>query len=131
MKLHLLLPGNIKSKKNSKTIIMTGDSPRIVPSKAYYKWEREARKTAYYQWRRAPILDQVEVTALIYYKGRKPDLSGALESIGDCLQGIIWEDDGQITSWNGSRLIHDKNNPRTELIIKTKRDNMEGQNERK
>jgi len=59
-----------------------------------------------------PLSGPLAVRAIIYYKGNRPDLSGALESIGDCFEGILWENDGQIESWDGSRLIYDGKNPR-------------------
>lgn len=127
----LTLPGSIRSKKNSKQIICVPTKQKetntkhfwsrlgwqccfmqIHPSKAYKKWEKEARESI-------PPEDQVTYTGpihvkiTVYYKGRRPDLSGAMESVGDCLEGIAWQDDSQIESWDGSRLIHDVKNPRT------------------
>ena len=66
-----------------------------------------------------PLTCLIHVKALIYYKGPMPDLSGAMESVGDCLEGIAFKDDAQIRSWDGSRLIHDLKNPRTEVFIET------------
>ena len=60
---------------------------------------------------------QVSINAQIYYKGPRCDLSGALESIGDMGESYLWENDKQIYSWDGSRLHHDKKNPRTELTV--------------
>ena len=135
----LILPGSIRSKKNSKKIIAyprqkKGNNKhfwskigwnycyhRIQPSDAYGKWEDEARR---FVWREGPdsitekpLEGLLHVKALIYYKGRMPDLSGAMESVGDCLEGIAWKDDSQIRSWDGSRLIHDLKNPRTEVYV--------------
>lgn len=120
----LTLPGSIRSKKNSKQAIMIGGKncqrrPMIVPSKAYQLWEREARKALILAlpFGFKPIEGALEIRAMIYYKGPRPDLSGCLESVGDCLQGLVYDDDGQIESWDGSRVIHDKDNPRTEVEI--------------
>ena len=134
----LTLPGSIRSKKNSKKIVSipahkeTANKHhwakmgwqfcymQIQPSSAYKKWEKEAR---------ASILDQlppefefitgpIKVKMLAYYKGHRPDLSGAMESVGDCLENILYCDDKQIESWDGdSRVIHDVKNPRTEIVI--------------
>ncbi|HEC61061.1 MAG TPA: RusA family crossover junction endodeoxyribonuclease [bacterium] len=96
--------------------------PAVLPSKAYLKWEKEAR---IYLWENLPdglekpLEGLLHVKALIYYKGPMPDLSGAMESIGDCLEKIAYIDDKQIMSWDGSRLIHDLKNPRTEVWIET------------
>jgi Holliday junction resolvase RusA-like endonuclease len=65
-----------------------------------------------------PLSCPVRVEVHAYYKGPKPDLSGCLESVGDCLEGIIWANDGEIMSWDGSRVHHDLDNPRTEVIVK-------------
>ena len=93
---------------------------QIHSSTAYKAWEKTARMDAMTQ---LPvgfkiIAGQVRVKVLAYYKGSRPDLSGAYESVGDCLEGIVWENDRQIESWDGdSRLIHDKKNPRTEVTV--------------
>lgn len=120
---HLVLPGSIRSKKNSKQIIWAGKRRLIVPSKAYAAWERQVQvaitRACSHTWKR-PLLPEgdVHVEAHIYYKGGKPDLSGALESIGDALEGYVWANDGQIVSWDGSRLHHDKATPRTEIWVR-------------
>lgn len=119
MEIKLTLPGSIRSKKNSKRIYSVGRFKRVLPSKAYEVWEKEARRCARPEGRHVqPLTIPVSVEAHIYYKGPRPDLSGCLESIGDALQRLIWEDDAQIISWDGSRLIHDKDNPRTEVTVR-------------
>lgn len=115
----IILPGTIRSKKNSKRIFARGKFKTVLPSKAYEAWENQARLAASIQVRGLkPYTEDLEVTALIYYKGQQPDLSGCLESIGDCLEGYLWQNDKQIKSWDGSRLFHDLKNPRTEITIK-------------
>ena len=121
MSLRLVIPGCIRSKKNSKRIYATGRFKKVLPSKAYELWEAGARASALdqlTQWH-CPVIYMggCAVNAQIYFKGQRPDLSGALESIGDCFEGILWENDKQIESWDGSRLIHDKDNPRVELEV--------------
>jgi len=121
--LTLVLPGSIRSKKNSKiaTVIGGKNKPRraiLLPSKAYTAWEKGARRAA---WKHAilpPLTCPVWIEAHIYYKGQQPDLSGSCESIGDCLEGIIYADDSQIYSWDGSRLHHDVEDPRTVVTIR-------------
>jgi Holliday junction resolvase RusA-like endonuclease len=54
---------------------------------------------------------------MIFYKGNQPDIQGAFESIADMMEGVIYENDEQIESWDGSRRIHDKINPRTEIEV--------------
>ncbi len=117
------IPGSLRTKKNHRRPIIVGGKNckrRIanIPSKAYVKWEKEAQALLLPLKQRELLTCPISVEAHIFYKGSRPDLSGALESVGDCLQGIIWANDGQIESWDGSRLHHDLKNPRTELIVR-------------
>lgn len=121
--MEITLPGSIKSKKNSKQIVMVGGRnvkrrPMLVPSRAYSKWENQARKSLWGSVIVPPLTCQIQIEAHFYYRGPQPDLSGCCESVADCLEGIIYADDKQITSWDGSRLHHDKENPRTEVIVR-------------
>ncbi|MDY6893850.1 MAG: RusA family crossover junction endodeoxyribonuclease [Thermotogota bacterium] len=120
MQLNLILPNSIRSKKNSKIIVWRGGKQLIISSKAYRRWEKEARESIHMQMlqKNADLIEHpVEIEAQIYYKGNRPDLSGCLESIGDCLEGVVIKNDRQIISWDGSRVYYDKNNPRTELSL--------------
>ena len=115
--LTLEIPGSIKSKKNSKRIFARGKFKKVLPSKAYEEWEVQARKSLWGQAIIPPLSCPVSVEAHFYYKGPRPDLSGCMESIADCLEGIIWENDSMIESWDRSRLHHDKDNPRTVVKV--------------
>jgi Holliday junction resolvase RusA-like endonuclease len=116
--LTLTIPGTIRSKKNSKRIFARGPLKKVLPSKAYTVWEAAARSYLLSRGYKKLLECAVAVEAHIYYRGRRPDLSGALESVGDCLEGIVWVNDAQIESWDRSRLHHDKDNPRTEIIVR-------------
>lgn len=116
--LYLTIPGTIRSKKNSKRIFSVGKFKRVLPSKAYTVWEAAARSYMLSRGHDSPLECPVTVEAHVFYKGRRPDLSGALESVGDCLEGFVWANDSQIESWDGSRLHHDKDNPRTEITVR-------------
>ena len=120
----VVLPGSIRSKKNSKRACMVGGKhvPKravLLPSKAYVEWEKQARKAVMSQVvpHRAIQSGPVHVRVTAYYKGGEPDLSGILESVGDCLEGILWEDDKQIVSWDGSRKLKDSKDPRTVVEV--------------
>ena len=118
----LILPGSIRSKKNSKIATMIGGKntarrAMILPSKAYKAWEGPARKAATAQYRGEIIDAPVHVRVTAYIRGPMPDLSGCLESIGDALQGVVWRDDKLIVSWDGSRIYRDKEAPRTEVEV--------------
>jgi len=121
--IHLTLPGSIRSKKNSKVATMIGGKnvparAIIVPSKAYQKWEKEIREEIGLTYRGGLKAGPLHVQVIAYCRGRLPDLSGCLESVGDVLENLVWEDDKQIRSWDGSRVFHDKHNPRTEVIVR-------------
>ncbi len=135
--IHLILPGSIRSKKNShrpvtipakgKTQVMgwIGNKWRyaqiiITTGKAYKLWEKEARKAIMLQKPNEfeMFTGPVVVKMLAYYKGQRPDLSGTMESVGDCLEKYIYFDDRQIEQWDGeSRVIHDLKTPRTEVWV--------------
>ena len=121
--LHLILPGSIRTKKNSRQPVWRGGrkKPRrlyLVPSDAYQAWEDEARKSLRGKAIVPPLTCPVSVEAHFYYKGPRPDLSGCCESVGDCLEGILYASDSQIYSWDGSRVHHDPKNPRTEIVVR-------------
>lgn len=112
------ISGSIRSKKNSKQIIKVGNRHIPISSKAYKAWEKEAHKELSIQSRGFGVrIVPVHITATFYYKGSRPDIHGAMESLADCLQGYVIADDRQIESWDGTRIIHDKENPRTEFEI--------------
>lgn len=118
LQFRLALPGSIRSKKNSKRIYAGRKFTRVLPSEAYLEWERRARESIFLQTGKIRLLKgPVAVNAQIYHKGQRPDLSGCFESIGDCLEGFVYENDKQIISWDGSRLWHDLKNPRTIIEI--------------
>jgi len=118
--LHITIPGTIRIKKNSKRIFARGRFKTVLPSKAYENWERTAMISLKIDGDpiKGLLYCPVHVEAHFYYRGRRPDLSGCLESIGDCLQGFIWADDTLIESWDGSRLHHDLERPRTEVFVR-------------
>lgn len=92
----------------------------MLPSEAYLEWEANVRIQArnHIDPQAFPINEPCEVTVKIYYKGNRPDLSGALESVGDCFEGILWTNDKLIMSWDGSRLHKDNEHPRIEICMK-------------
>lgn len=119
----LIIPGSPRTKKNHRIRTKQGKS---LPPKAFTEWEKAAEWEAKIQLRKfkvnTPITTDVYVSAVGYYRGPRPDLSGFLEGVGDCFEGIVWKNDRQIISWDGSRLFHDKDNPRTELKVSWEED---------
>lgn len=107
------------TKKNSQRIVTnkrTGKS-YLIPSKAYEKYEKEAG------WFLKPlgINCPVNVKCLFYMPTRrKVDLTNLLESIDDVMvkYGVLADDDYKVVAaHDGSRVLYDKENPRTEIYI--------------
>lgn len=117
-----------RTKKTSQRIVRFGkhkEHIRVMPSKAYCDWEKEALTQAPLikaALRKAgvetPITDAVSVAATFYRDANRGDVAGFLQALGDYLQkaGIL-ADDVLIDSWDGSRLKKDGLNPRIEVCI--------------
>jgi Holliday junction resolvase RusA-like endonuclease len=117
-KLCFTIPGTIRIKKNSRRIYGFGKFKKNLPSKAYETWELQARALFVMKHFGFPTFTRpCHVQAMFYFKGPEPDLSGCMESVADCLQGLLYENDSQIVSWDGSRKEHSKDNPRTEIMV--------------
>ena len=96
------------TKKNSQRIANCGQYSKILPSKAYAQYEKHTQPS--------------EVVCLFYMPTkRRVDLTNLLEAIDDVLvkYGVLKDDNSEIiTSHDGSRVLYDKDNPRTEVVIK-------------
>lgn len=109
------------SKKNSQQILMRGDGRRfIAPSKAYQQYEKQAG------WflqglRGAKIARPVNVKCLYYMEKKKVvDLPNLINATLDVLTeyGVLADDESRIVvSTDGSRVLLDRENPRTEVTI--------------
>lgn len=111
------------TKKNHQEIVHSSKTgkPFVMPSRQYRDYEAKA---AWYCKRakvQRPIEEPVEVKCLFYMPTRRRvDLTNLLESIDDVLvrAGVIKDDhSGIIVSHDGSRVLYDKQNPRTEVYI--------------
>jgi hypothetical protein len=127
--------GPPRTKKNSLRRIQRGARVYTVPSEAAVAWEASAIAQLCRQYRRdwvgrPPVVPtnaetQVEVRARIFRDADRGDLAGYIQAIGDALQGghgkskipCVLADDRQIASWDGSRLLIDRENPRVELEV--------------
>ena len=136
--LKLIIPGTVRTIKNHKVPIAVpakGEtrwqfkfsklgwvSARVllISSPQYKKWEKEAREAVqpFLDGENMPTTNPVSIVVHFFFKGRRPDLTGALESIGDCLQGYVWENDAQIERIMSATITHDKENPRTEITVR-------------
>jgi Holliday junction resolvase RusA-like endonuclease len=110
------------TKKNSQQILTnhrTG-KPFIAPSSAYKRYEEQA---IYFLTPKpkTPLAGRYCVTAVFYMPTRRSvDLTNLLEAAHDTLVAAkILADDNNtiIASVDGSRVLYDKENPRTEIII--------------
>nr|DAJ09716.1 MAG TPA: Endodeoxyribonuclease RusA [Caudoviricetes sp.] len=116
------------TKKNSMRIVRnrkTGKR-RIMPSQQYMDYEAEAVWHCKRAKVQRPIEEPVEVKCLFYMPTRRRvDLTNLLESIDDVLvkSGVLKDDhSGIIVSHDGSRVLYDKDNPRTVLFIREMED---------
>lgn len=95
--------------------------PFLVPNQKYKKWRSHAVQQLKSEWRDVPLSDFLHVRALFFLpNARRVDLSNLLEAPADALEeaGVI-ENDYFISSWDGSRRMLDRNNPRIELTVRT------------
>lgn len=124
---HYTIPLPPVTKKNSGQIIFTGrkcpvckrgHTPRLLPSKKYREYEEAA---LWCLQRKEPITTPVNVQCLFYMPTkRKVDKSNLEEACHDLLvvAGVLADDNRNIiASTDGSRVLYDKNNPRTEIYI--------------
>ena len=107
------------TKKNSQRIVIRGGKPIILPSEKYKEYEEAAL------WlipkRGTPIDFPVNVKCIFYMPtNRLCDLTNHLEAIDDVMvkAGLLKDDNYKIlASHDGSRVLVDKDNPRTEVEI--------------
>lgn len=111
------------SKKNSQRIFVNRSTgkPFIKPSKQYEDYEAAAMR--YVPKRPTPIDTAVNVKCLFYMPTRRRcDLTNLLEAADDLMvkAGLLADDNYTIIrSHDGSRVLYDKTNPRTEVYIDT------------
>lgn len=115
------------SKKNSQQIMTnraTG-KPFIMPSKKYKQYEKDA---AYFIPKNIYINAPVNIKCLFYMPTRRTcDLTNMLEAIDDIMvrTGILSDDNFNIVAGHdGSRILYDKENPRTEVYITPMQDDL-------
>lgn len=108
------------TKKNSQQIAInrTTGRPFITQSKRYKEYEKAA---LWYIPKGVRITEAVNVKCLFYMPTRRRvDLTNLLEAIDDVMvkAGLLADDAYTIIqSHDGSRVLYDKNNPRTEVEI--------------
>lgn len=125
MKLTFSILGAPITKKNSQQIITNRATgrPFIMPSKQYKEYEKAslAQLSCVKTLRAEPIAEPVNLQCTYYMPTkRKTDLCNLLEATCDILvsAGILADDNSTIVvGHDGSRVLHDKENPRVEVCI--------------
>ena len=111
------------TKKNSQQIFINGRTgkPFVAPSKKFKEYQNAAGIYIKKQIIDSKISFPANVKCLFYMPTkRRVDLVNLLESIDDILThyGIVPDDSAQyIGGHDGSRVLYDKDNPRTEIYI--------------
>ena len=109
------------SKKNSQQIMVNRATgrPFIMPSKNFVQYQKDA--LWFIPKLTKPIDYAVNVKCLFYMPThRKCDLTNLLEAIDDIMvkSGLLSDDNFTIIeNHDGSRVLYDKQNPRTEVYI--------------
>lgn len=109
------------TKKNHQRIFKHGNRTIVAPSEQYKNYEDSA--WAYLRPKpEKPIDYPVEVVCKFYMATRRRvDLTNLLEAVDDVLvkYGILADDNCRIiVSHDGSRVLYDKDRPRTEVTIR-------------
>ncbi len=110
------------TKKNSRQIVMRGKYPVLLPSKQYQKFEKECLPYLRHVKDTVGIINYpVNIECLFYTETkRKIDLTNLLNAIDDAMvkSGLILDDNRDIiAAHDGSRVFHDKFNPRIEVKV--------------
>ena len=107
------------TKKNSQQIVRAKGHYMVLPSKQYRKYEKEASKIL--KWKDEPIDYPVNVECKFYMPTRRRvDIANLTSAIHDVLvhAGVLEDDNRNIVySMDGSRVLYDKEHPRTEIEI--------------
>lgn len=107
------------TKKNSQRIVLVRGRPMILPSQKYKDYERDAMP-ALLPYRKG-YTGPVNLRCLYYMPTRRRvDLCNLLEATCDLLvhHGVLADDNSAIVAGHdGSRVLYDKEHPRTEIYI--------------
>ena len=116
------IPVAPKTKKNGMQIIQIKGRNIILPSKQYLAFEKECLPYLNHVKQAAGIINYpVNIECLFFTETkRKIDLTNLLNAIDDAMvkSGLILDDNRDIiAAHDGSRVFHDKFNPRIEIKI--------------
>lgn len=117
------------TKKNHGRIVMCGRYPKLLPSEAYERYTKAATPFLKVIHNAVGTIDSPVNLKCVFYldKRRKGDLAGYLQAAQDLFveAGILADDNRNIVaSVDGSEVLYDKENSRTEVTI-TRKENYE------
>ena len=114
----IILPIAPITKKNHSQIIMVKGRPMLIPSKQYKQYEKDC---GFFLANVEPFLSPCNMKCLYYMPTRRRvDLVNLLEATCDILvhYGILIDDNSNyVVGHDGSRVLYDKENPRTEIYL--------------
>ena len=121
------LPVRPVTKKNNGRIVMRGNYPILLPSEQYLKFEKESLPYFIHVKNTAGVINYPVNCECIFYMDarRKVDLANLLNAVDDAMvkSGLIIDDNRDIIAGHdGSRVFHDKLNPRIEITISEMQD---------
>lgn len=116
------LPIRPVTKKNNGRIVMRGKYPILIPSEQYLKFEKECLPYLIHVKNTVGVINYpVNCECLFYMDARRRvDLPNLLNAIDDSMvkSGLILDDNRDIIAGHdGSRVLHDKTNPRIEITF--------------
>ena len=121
------LPVRPISKKNHGQIVMRGAYPIMLPSKQYLQFEKESLPYFNHVKNTAGVINYPVNCECIFYMDarRRVDLANLLNAVDDAMvkSGLIIDDNRDIIAGHdGSRVFHDRLNPRIEITISEMQD---------
>lgn len=116
--MEITIYGEPRTKKNHGQMITKNGRKIMLPSKQYQQYKKDCGE---YLKDVEPFLDPCNVKCLFYMSTHRiVDLVNLEQAILDILKdyGIIVDDNSRIVvGMDGSRVLYDKDNPRTEITI--------------
>ena len=118
--MRIILRGDPRTKKNSQQIIKAGNRRMVIPSPQYRQYEKDCLLQIPPKTKQR--IDFPVNVQCVYYMPtkRRVDLVNLLEATNDILvaAGVLEDDNCRVVATHdGSRVDHDKHNPRVEITI--------------
>lgn len=117
--IHITIPLPPVTKKNSQRIVLVRGRPMILPSQKYKEYEQAALPALLLH--RKGYTGPLNLRCLYYMPTRRRvDMCNLLEATCDLLvhHGVLSDDNcAVVVSHDGSRVLYDKEHPRTEIYM--------------